>query len=225
MLLLNYLGRKRTESGMVAGFTISVPWDAQKSSDSMEEPLNWLLFNKYLTSGLCRAVTRSGRISGVHTFMNLKFNKLQSLTPSFCDLFAIGTGKFWRKWWMSTMSWRYAPPTPCSSHSPLFPVCVWFHFFSALSLSASRGQSVSLTSASPLCSLVTILVLSTTAMPAQTKSSPTRQCPSCVSTLLTTPSLPNTVRRHQEEMKDCCNVFVPNFAILIFGNPLDRLYY
>ncbi|XP_053193159.1 phospholipase ABHD3-like [Scomber japonicus] len=62
MLLLNYLARKRTESGMVAGFTISVPWDAQKSSVSMEEPLNWLLFNKYLTSGLCRAVNRHRKI-------------------------------------------------------------------------------------------------------------------------------------------------------------------
>lgn len=59
MLLLNYLGRKGKESGMVAGLTISVPWDAQKSSDSMEEPLNWLLFNKYLTYGLCRCVMRS----------------------------------------------------------------------------------------------------------------------------------------------------------------------
>uniref|UniRef100_A0A3P8RYV8 Abhydrolase domain containing 1 n=1 Tax=Amphiprion percula TaxID=161767 RepID=A0A3P8RYV8_AMPPE len=62
MVLLNYLARKRSESGMVAGITISVPWDAQKSSDSMEEPLNWLLFNKYLTSGLCRAVTRHRKI-------------------------------------------------------------------------------------------------------------------------------------------------------------------
>lgn len=59
MLLLNYLGRKGKESGMVAGLTISVPWDAQKSTDSMEEPLNWLLFNKYLTNGLCRGVIRS----------------------------------------------------------------------------------------------------------------------------------------------------------------------
>lgn len=59
MVLLNYLARKGTESGMVAGLTISVPWDAVKSSNSMEEPLNWLLFNKYLTNGLCRAVTRS----------------------------------------------------------------------------------------------------------------------------------------------------------------------
>ncbi|GLD59846.1 phospholipase ABHD3-like protein [Lates japonicus] len=62
MLLLNYLGRKRTESGLVAGFTISVPWDAQKSSDSMEEPLNWLLFNKHLTTNLCRAVARSRKV-------------------------------------------------------------------------------------------------------------------------------------------------------------------
>lgn len=62
MLLLNYLGRKHTESGMVAGFTISVPWDAMKSSASMEEPLNWLLFNKYLTNGLCRAVTRNRKV-------------------------------------------------------------------------------------------------------------------------------------------------------------------
>lgn len=59
MILLNYLGRKGTESGMVAGLTISVPWDAHKSAASMEEPLNWLLFNKFLTYSLCRAMIRS----------------------------------------------------------------------------------------------------------------------------------------------------------------------
>ncbi|XP_054876115.1 phospholipase ABHD3-like isoform X1 [Poeciliopsis prolifica] len=62
MILLNYLARKRTESGMVAGITISVAWDALKSSDSMEEPLNWLLFNKHLTNGLCQKVTRHRKI-------------------------------------------------------------------------------------------------------------------------------------------------------------------
>lgn len=59
MLLLSYLARKGKESGIVAGLTISVPWDAQKSSASLEEPLNWLLFNKYLTRSLCRCVIRS----------------------------------------------------------------------------------------------------------------------------------------------------------------------
>lgn len=62
MLLLNYLARKRTESGLVAGITISVPWDTMKSAASMEEPLNWLLFNKFLTRGLCSAVTRSDKL-------------------------------------------------------------------------------------------------------------------------------------------------------------------
>ncbi|KAK5608130.1 hypothetical protein CRENBAI_003841 [Crenichthys baileyi] len=62
MILLNYLARKRTESGMVAGITISVAWDALKSSDSMEEPLNWLLFNKHLTHGLRQKVTRHRKI-------------------------------------------------------------------------------------------------------------------------------------------------------------------
>lgn len=58
MILLNYLAKKRTDSGVVAGFTISAPWDALKSCDSMEEPLNWLLFNRHLTRGLCGAVRR-----------------------------------------------------------------------------------------------------------------------------------------------------------------------
>uniref|UniRef100_A0A7N6B831 Phospholipase ABHD3 n=1 Tax=Anabas testudineus TaxID=64144 RepID=A0A7N6B831_ANATE len=62
MLLLNYLARKRTQSGMVAGLTISVPFDAQESSVSMEEPLNWLLFNKILAMGLCRTVSRHRKI-------------------------------------------------------------------------------------------------------------------------------------------------------------------
>ncbi|XP_015226973.1 PREDICTED: phospholipase ABHD3-like isoform X1 [Cyprinodon variegatus] len=62
MILLNYLARKRTESGMVAGITISVAWDALRSSDSMEEPLNWLLFNKHLTNGLRQKVSRHRKI-------------------------------------------------------------------------------------------------------------------------------------------------------------------
>ncbi|XP_061901995.1 phospholipase ABHD3-like [Entelurus aequoreus] len=62
MILLNYLGRKGSESGMVAGLTISVPWDAQKSAISMEERLNWLLFNRQLTLGLCKAVLRHRKI-------------------------------------------------------------------------------------------------------------------------------------------------------------------
>ncbi|KAK7907827.1 hypothetical protein WMY93_016439 [Mugilogobius chulae] len=58
IILLNYLANKRSKCGLVAGFTISVPWDVQKSCDSMEEPLNLLLFNRHLARGLCEAVNR-----------------------------------------------------------------------------------------------------------------------------------------------------------------------
>lgn len=59
MLLLNYLARKGPEAGMVAGFTVSVPWNAMKSTASLEEPLNWLLFNARLTRGLLGNTLRS----------------------------------------------------------------------------------------------------------------------------------------------------------------------
>ncbi|KAM8846567.1 protein ABHD1-like [Synchiropus picturatus] len=62
MLLLNYLARKRSDSGMVAGFTISVPWDTHKSAESMEEPLNCFIFNKYLTNNLRRCVRRHRKV-------------------------------------------------------------------------------------------------------------------------------------------------------------------
>uniref|UniRef100_A0A3P9LLV9 Abhydrolase domain containing 1 n=1 Tax=Oryzias latipes TaxID=8090 RepID=A0A3P9LLV9_ORYLA len=62
MILLNYLARKRGDSGMVAGITISVAWDAIVSSNSLEKPLNWLLFNTYLTYGLRRAVSRHRKV-------------------------------------------------------------------------------------------------------------------------------------------------------------------
>lgn len=94
MLLLNYLARKRTESGLVAGFTISVPWDATKSSVSMEEPLNWLLFNKYLTTILCGLITRSSDGLGFHKCMNL-VRPIGNVDP--LNLFLTGTGRFWRK--------------------------------------------------------------------------------------------------------------------------------
>ncbi|KAJ0026871.1 hypothetical protein NQD34_017871 [Periophthalmus magnuspinnatus] len=58
IILLNYLTNKQADSGLEAGFTISVPWDVQKSCDSMEEPLNMLLFNRHLARGLCETVNR-----------------------------------------------------------------------------------------------------------------------------------------------------------------------
>lgn len=87
----------------------------------------------------------------------------------------------------------FSSPFMCDCLSSLFS----FHFSS---LSSRQRLSESLTNASLLWCLVINLVRTITAMPARTKNSPTQQCPSCVSTLLMTPSLPKMVSRQQEKM-------------------------
>ncbi|KAL2082190.1 hypothetical protein ACEWY4_022008 [Coilia grayii] len=62
MLLLNYLARKGKEAGLVAGVTMSVSWNTLESCASLEQPINWLLFNRHLTRNLCRAIQRHRKI-------------------------------------------------------------------------------------------------------------------------------------------------------------------
>ncbi|XP_071399826.1 phospholipase ABHD3-like [Centroberyx affinis] len=62
MLLLNYLARKGNKSGLEAGITLSVCWNTLESSASVEQPINWLLFNRYLTIILCHTVNRHRKI-------------------------------------------------------------------------------------------------------------------------------------------------------------------
>ncbi|KAM4633796.1 protein ABHD1-like [Polymixia lowei] len=61
MLVLNYLAHKGSESGLVAGLTLSACWNIRKSSDSMEQPIN-LLFNRYLIAHLCSIINRHRRV-------------------------------------------------------------------------------------------------------------------------------------------------------------------
>ncbi|XP_072460472.1 phospholipase ABHD3 isoform X1 [Notamacropus eugenii] len=58
MLLLNYLGKIGNKTPLMAAATFSVGWNTFASADSLEKPLNWLLFNYYLTSCLLSAVNR-----------------------------------------------------------------------------------------------------------------------------------------------------------------------
>lgn len=62
MLLLNYLARRGQDAGLLAGVTMSVSWDTLESSASLEQPINWLLFNRHLTGNLCRAIKRHRKI-------------------------------------------------------------------------------------------------------------------------------------------------------------------
>jgi hypothetical protein len=61
ILLTNYLaacGRENTDSKLIGGFAVSAPWNCAESCKVLEEPLNWLLFNRMLANNLCEAATR-----------------------------------------------------------------------------------------------------------------------------------------------------------------------
>nr|XP_060631139.1 phospholipase ABHD3 isoform X2 [Anolis sagrei ordinatus] len=71
MLLLNYLGKTGRETPLKAAVVFSAGWNAFKSADSLERPVNWLLFNYYLTTCLQSSVTRHREIFDKQFDMNL----------------------------------------------------------------------------------------------------------------------------------------------------------
>ncbi|KAJ6661175.1 hypothetical protein lerEdw1_015312 [Lerista edwardsae] len=64
MLVLNYLGRKGQDSGLVAAMTFSVSWDPFETTYSLERPLNLVLFNQRLTNNLRKLIQRHKKIVG-----------------------------------------------------------------------------------------------------------------------------------------------------------------
>ncbi|XP_050623624.1 phospholipase ABHD3 isoform X5 [Macaca thibetana thibetana] len=58
MLLLNYLGKIGSKTPLMAAATFSVGWNTFACSESLEKPLNWLLFNYYLTTCLQSSVNK-----------------------------------------------------------------------------------------------------------------------------------------------------------------------
>ena len=47
-----------TQSQVIGAFIISVPWNCFHSTNSLEKPLNWLLFNRHLTQKLLKMLQR-----------------------------------------------------------------------------------------------------------------------------------------------------------------------
>ncbi|PIK34466.1 putative phospholipase ABHD3 [Apostichopus japonicus] len=52
IILLNYLAEYGSKAPLVGVLSVSAAWDLLKSNKSLEENLNWLLFNRFLTSNL-----------------------------------------------------------------------------------------------------------------------------------------------------------------------------
>ncbi|OQV25310.1 Phospholipase ABHD3 [Hypsibius exemplaris] len=67
ILLTNYLARcglANEHSQLLAVMTVSVAWNFFESAKALEEPLNWLLFNRMLTRALCDAVQKNSDVLG-----------------------------------------------------------------------------------------------------------------------------------------------------------------
>ncbi|XP_042299001.1 phospholipase ABHD3-like isoform X2 [Sceloporus undulatus] len=71
MLLLNYLGKTGRETPLKAAVIFSAGWNVFASADSLEKPVNWLLFNYYLTTCLQSSLIRHRRMFDKLFDMNL----------------------------------------------------------------------------------------------------------------------------------------------------------
>uniref|UniRef100_A0A8C5K8M1 Abhydrolase domain containing 3 n=1 Tax=Jaculus jaculus TaxID=51337 RepID=A0A8C5K8M1_JACJA len=81
MLLLNYLGKTGPKTPLMAAATFSVGWNTFACSESLEKPLNWLLFNYYLTTCLQSSVNNR-----IH-YKHLLSSKMLMISPSLLSPF------------------------------------------------------------------------------------------------------------------------------------------
>ncbi|NXD20561.1 ABHD3 Phospholipase, partial [Spelaeornis formosus] len=64
MLLLNYLGKTGRDTPLMAAAIFCAGWNVFESVESLEKPLNWLLFNYYLTTCLQSSISRHRQMLG-----------------------------------------------------------------------------------------------------------------------------------------------------------------
>ncbi|XP_053323597.1 phospholipase ABHD3 [Spea bombifrons] len=58
MLLLNYLGKSGRQTPLLGAAVFSAGWEVFESATTLEKPVNWILFNYYLTTCLQASIIR-----------------------------------------------------------------------------------------------------------------------------------------------------------------------
>ncbi|XP_055490167.1 phospholipase ABHD3 isoform X1 [Leucoraja erinacea] len=71
MLLLNYLGKIGQQTPLKAAVVFSIGWDVFACTASLEKPLNWILFNYYLTNCLQASISRQRQM--FETLFNIDY--------------------------------------------------------------------------------------------------------------------------------------------------------
>lgn len=57
---------------LIGGFLVSVQWNCYKSLDSLDKPLNWLLYNRYLLKHLKAIIKRYSHLISLSIFLEGK---------------------------------------------------------------------------------------------------------------------------------------------------------
>ncbi|NP_001089426.1 abhydrolase domain containing 3 S homeolog [Xenopus laevis] len=66
MLLVNYLGKMGRQTPLKGAAVFSAGWEAFESAITLEKPINWMMFNYYLTTCLQAAIVRHRHILEKH---------------------------------------------------------------------------------------------------------------------------------------------------------------
>ncbi|XP_078584429.1 protein ABHD1-like [Branchiostoma floridae x Branchiostoma japonicum] len=89
MILFNYLAKHGENCGLVAAMVVGMPWEANKTGDSLQQPLNRLVFNKNLVRQLRRDLRFNRELFDNDDRVDVDYTLQSSTVKDFDDRFTI----------------------------------------------------------------------------------------------------------------------------------------
>ncbi|XP_035660309.1 phospholipase ABHD3-like [Branchiostoma floridae] len=89
MILFNYLAKHGENCGLVAAMVVGMPWEANKTGDSLQQPLNRLVFNKNLVRQLRRDLRFNRDLFDNDDRVDVDYTLQSSTVKDFDDRFTI----------------------------------------------------------------------------------------------------------------------------------------